>query len=266
MVNIIINGALGRMGREIAAAAIGAESVSIVGALEMPGHTAIGKDYGTATGLPVTGVTISDNASFIKSNYGVVIDFSFPTVTRALVATLEDTNCGLVVGTTGLEASDIEVLKKGAQKIAIVYSPNMSVGVNLLFKITELVANRLANGYDMEIIEAHHRFKKDAPSGTARRLGEICAAALDKTYNEAIKNGRVGMPGERTRAEVGMHAVRGGDIVGDHTVMFAGLGERIELRHFASSRAVFAQGAVVAAKWIANRKPGLYSMQDVLDF
>jgi 4-hydroxy-tetrahydrodipicolinate reductase len=147
----------------------------------------------------------------------------------------------------------------------VLVSPNMSLGVNLLFSLTELVANRLKNDFDIEIIEAHHRFKKDAPSGTAKRLGEIVAQAYNLPYEKAVRDGRSGISSEdRKKNEVGMHAVRGGDIVGDHTVLFAGMGERIELRHMAHSRSTFARGAVAAAKWLSTRKAGYYSMKDVL--
>jgi 4-hydroxy-tetrahydrodipicolinate reductase len=150
--------------------------------------------------------------------------------------------------------------------MSILMSPNMSLGVNLLFYLTQVAAQRLRDGFDIEIIEAHHRMKKDAPSGTARRLGEIAAQARGLSYEQAVRNGREGMAGERPCNEIGMHAVRGGDIVGDHTVLFAGFGERIELRHAAQSRQTFARGAVAAAKWLADKPAGLYSMRDVLGF
>jgi 4-hydroxy-tetrahydrodipicolinate reductase len=171
----------------------------------------------------------------------------------------------MVVGTTGLEKGDRELAQKASATIPIIVSSNMSLGVNLLFSLTELVAKRLGGAFDIEIIEAHHRFKKDSPSGTARTLGEVAARALGRTYDEAVVNGRSGMAsGTRPPLEIGMHAVRGGDIVGDHTVLFAGIGERVELRHTAHSRSVFARGAVATAKWLAGKGPGFYTMKEVL--
>jgi 4-hydroxy-tetrahydrodipicolinate reductase len=174
------------------------------------------------------------------------------------------TKAALVIGTTGLTDADILKIHAFSQNHAVVFSPNMSLGINLLFYITELVASKLKNDFDIEIIEAHHRFKKDAPSGTAKKLGEIVADVIGKSYDDAVVNGRAGITGARTSTEIGMHAVRGGDIVGDHTVLFAGIGERIELRHMAHSRSTLARGAVTAAKWLSSQKPGLYSMKEVL--
>jgi 4-hydroxy-tetrahydrodipicolinate reductase len=171
----------------------------------------------------------------------------------------------VVVGTTGLTEAELEIAKNYSKTAPIIVSPNMSLGVNLLFNLTQMVAARLKDDFDIEIIEAHHRFKKDSPSGTARRLGEVAAQACGLSYDEAIVNGRSGIyPDARQKTEIGMHAVRGGDIVGDHTVLFAGIGERVELRHMAHSRSTFARGAVKTAKWIHNQKPGYYSMKDVL--
>jgi 4-hydroxy-tetrahydrodipicolinate reductase len=170
----------------------------------------------------------------------------------------------LVIGTTALTEKIQARVKNAARRMPVLLSPNMSRGINLLFSLTELLSRELKNEFDIEIVEAHHRFKKDAPSGTAHRLGEIVAGTYGLPYSRAVRNGRAGAaPAGRRKNEIGMHALRGGDIVGDHTVLFAGMGERIELRHMAHSRAPLARGALAAARWVASRKPGLYSMKDV---
>ena len=192
--------------------------------------------------------------------------FYVPQATSALCDKLASRNTALVIGTTGMNEPEIEKIKKFATVCPVVFSPNINLGLNLLFYLTEVVSSRLKDDFDIEIIEAHHRFKKDAPSGTAKKLGEIAAAAIGLPYKDAIMNGRTGITGERTKKEIGMHAVRGGDIVGDHTVLFAALGERLELRHMAHSRSPLARGAVSAAKWLSSRKPGLYTMREVLGF
>jgi 4-hydroxy-tetrahydrodipicolinate reductase len=258
MVNIIIIGALGRMGVEIAKAVAEDADTRVVGCVEYSGHPKIGTDMGgvkVCSSVEETGV--KDNA--------VIIDFSSLQSTRANLRMAGEWKLPVVVGTTGLEEGDFEIARNAAAKVPVLVSSNMSLGVNLLFSLTELVAKKLGGAFDIEIIEAHHRNKLDSPSGTARTLGEVAAKAIGQTYNDAIVNGRGGMAsGARPPTEIGMHAVRGGDIVGDHTVLFAGLGERIELRHTAHNRGIFARGAVAAAKWIAGKPAGLYSMKDVL--
>jgi 4-hydroxy-tetrahydrodipicolinate reductase len=262
--NIIVTGAMGKMGREIAAAVLSDPACSLTGCVEQSSHSAIGNDYAACTGLPSKGVVLRGSVSDLPIDKSVIVDFTSPQATLALLDLVEGKAGRLVIGTTGFSAAAMERIKSVARSIPIVISPNMSLGVNLLFCLTELVAKKLGTTFDIEIIEAHHRMKKDAPSGTAKKLGEIAAAALGMSYDEAVRNGRSGMTGERMGKEIGMHAVRGGDIVGDHTVLFAGMGERLELRHVAHSRATLARGAVAAALWCASRKPGLYSMRDVL--
>ena len=262
--NIVINGVLGRMGREIASIAEADEKIEIVGGLERLGHDLVGSDLGTVLGFGKKEISISDSAKNLAGENRIFIDFTVPESTIALIDSLKGSKSSVVIGTTGLTADQITKIDELAKTNAVLFSPNMSLGVNFLFYLTKLAAEKLGGDYDIEIIEAHHRFKKDSPSGTAKRLGEISAEAIGKTYEEAIKDGRSGIVGERTSDEIGMHAVRGGDIVGDHTVLFAGLGERIELRHQAHSRSTFAQGAVTAAKWLDGKEPGLYSMNDVL--
>lgn len=262
---IIINGALGKMGSEVAGAIFSDERFSLVAAIERADHPMLGEDYGLSLGKGSLNIPLVSAADCEYEFTAVVIDFSSPQSTAAILTLASENTMRIVVGTTGLSFSDYALAEKAATRSAILVSPNMSVGVNLLFSLTELVSARLKNEFDMEIIEAHHRFKKDAPSGTARRLGEICAEALGLPYNQAIRNGRCGMEAnDRPKNEVGMHAVRGGDIIGDHTVLFAGMGERIELRHMAHSRAPLARGALTAARWLADQEPGYYSMRDVL--
>jgi 4-hydroxy-tetrahydrodipicolinate reductase len=252
------------MGREIAAVVLSDASCALAGCVEQASHPAVGKDFGALTGLDAPGITVAGSVAALSLDKSVIIDFSSPEAGMSLLDTVEGKQVRLVIGTTGFDKAGTGRIASVSKKIPIVFSPNMSLGVNLLFMLTELVSKKLGGAFDIEIIEAHHRLKKDSPSGTARRLGEIAAASIGMSYEDAVKNGRAGMVGERTKKEIGMHAVRGGDIVGDHTVLFAGLGERLELRHMAHSRAPLARGAVAAAKWLAGQKPGLYTMRDVL--
>ncbi len=265
-VDIIIHGMLGRMGREIANIVLNDKETRLVGATEKPGHPAIGKDTGDYLGVGKTGVPVSSSLSDIPIEKSVVIDFTTPESTRLLLNEINDRTLSIVIGTTGLSENDFSIIKNTAKKNAVLCSPNMSLGVNFLFYLTQITSEKLGKDFDVEIIEAHHRFKKDSPSGTAKELGEIVAAALNSSYNESIRNGRSGITGKRGSKEIGMHAVRGGDIVGDHTVLFAGDGERLELKHTAQNRATFAKGAVKAAKWLNTQAPGLYTMRDLMDF
>jgi 4-hydroxy-tetrahydrodipicolinate reductase len=264
-VDIIVTGALGRMGREIVRCILSDSETRLAGCTETAVHPNIGDDIGMHVGMGKTGVTVRSAITDLTLDGAVIIDFTTPSATEALLDSLAPSNAAVVIGTTGLAEENMAKIRAAARQRAVLQSPNMSVGVNLLFYLTEIAAAKLHETFDIEIIEAHHRFKKDAPSGTARALGAIASVALGRGYNDAVVNGREGMVGERTRQEIGMHAVRGGDIVGDHTVLFAGQGERIELRHMAHSRATFARGAVAAAKWLHAAKPGLYSMRDVLE-
>ena len=264
---IVISGALGKMGIEIAGIVLADDALRLCGVLERADHPRKGDDYGLCIGKGALGIPVSTSLDGIKAGDCTIIDFSSPQSTLALVTSAAAKQKRMVIGTTGLTEPDHAVIKRASEQIAVLASPNMSLGVNLLFSLTELVSSRLKNDFDIEIIEAHHRFKKDAPSGTARKLGEIVAEAYERPYEQAVRNGRAGLTtADRPRNEVGMHAVRGGDIVGDHTVLFAGIGERIELRHMAHSRSTFARGSVAAAKWLASQGAGLYSMRDVLGF
>lgn len=262
---IVLVGALGRMGMEIANVIFSDNAVKLHACVEYPGHPDIGKDYGVCIGKGPIGLPVLDSIDSIDFSGSVVIDFTTPKATAKLLEKSAQKKISMVIGTTGLGAEELKIAKEVSQKVPLLISPNMSLGVNLLFYLTKQVTKSLKDQFDIEIIEAHHRFKKDAPSGTAKKLGEIVAEELGLSYDDAIVDGRSGMS-EQTRPihEVGMHAVRGGDIVGDHTVLFAGMGERVELRHMAHSRATFARGAVTAAKWLAHQGAGLYSMSDVL--
>lgn len=262
---LIINGALGKMGIEIAGAVLTDSAVSLVACVDREGHPSLGQDYGSCIGKGPLGIMVKSAIDPKPAGNAVLIDFSSVESTRALLGKAGDYGCPMVIGTTGLTDADYALAKRVASRIPVLVSPNMSLGVNLLFFLTEMVASRLKNDFDIEIIEAHHRFKKDSPSGTAKKLGEIVALVQGEKYETLVRHGRSGMaPGERPRSEIGMHAVRGGDIVGDHTVLFAGIGERVELRHMMHSRGTLARGALVAAKWLSSQKPGYYSMGDVL--
>lgn len=264
--NIVINGILGRMGREITDIVISDKSTDFVGCIERSGRSAIGKNASEYIGSVSSDLIIRSSFRDLNCSGSVIIDFTSPESTISLLQEIKGTNNRIVIGTTGLSENDLLRVKDVAETNAVFFSPNMSLGVNFLFYLTQIAAEKLGDNFDIEIIEAHHKFKKDSPSGTARRLGEIAAKAIGQTYEDAICHRKGGIIGERTEKEIGMHAVRGGDIVGDHTVLFAGMGERIELKHVAHSRATFAKGAVTAAKWLCSKEPGLYSMRDVLGF
>jgi 4-hydroxy-tetrahydrodipicolinate reductase len=264
-VGITIIGALGKMGREIAEIVYDDPECYLEGAVEYPDHPLHGKEYSTPNGISDKPVFVTDSLTGLSGSESACIDFSSPASLQHYLPQAAEKKRPVVIGTTGLAENDLEFIKSFSTAIPIIVSPNMSLGVNLLFLLTELVSERLKDSFDIEIIEAHHRFKKDSPSGTAKRIGEIAAAALGLPYDSCIENGRVGIsPDARKPKSIGMHAVRGGDIVGDHTVLFAGIGERLELRHVAHSRSNFARGSVLAAKWLSKQQPGFYTMRDVL--
>ncbi len=264
-INVIVAGAAGRMGREICSIILNHSECRLAGAVEYPAHKLIGQDIGEIIGYGTCGVKLSASLAETGITDGVVIDFTSPENTVSQISNAPAAGLKFVIGTTGLSAGQVDTVRKASAGRAVMLSPNMSLGVNFLFHLTRIAAEKLGNaGFDIEITEAHHRFKKDSPSGTAKRLGEIAAHAIGLTYEQAARHGREGIVGERTGKEIGMHAVRGGDIVGDHTVLFAAMGEHIELKHTATSRSTFAHGAVHAATWMASREPGWYSMSDVL--
>jgi 4-hydroxy-tetrahydrodipicolinate reductase len=261
---VIINGALGKVGREIVTYALSDQEIELCGCVEYSGHSLLGKDVGVCIGKQATGVTVQSDWTGLPVEASVIIDFSSPESTLKLLEEMAGRRTRLVIGTTGIDEVGKGAIGRFSQSHPVVFSPNMSLGVNILFYLTEILSSRLNKEFDIEIIETHHRLKKDSPSGTAKKLGEIAASSLGLSYDQAIRNGRAGIVGERTPREIGMHAVRGGDVVGDHTVLFAALGERIELSHRASSRATFATGAVKAAKWLSEQGPGLFTMKEVL--
>ena len=251
------------MGRALLEAVAQSPDARLHAALERHGSTYVGKDAGELVGAPC-GVAIVDDPEKGIAGSDVLIDFTRPEGTIGHLELCRKHQVNVVIGTTGFSVEQKQAISDAAKDIAIVFAPNMSVGVNLSFKLLEIAAKVLSEGYDIEVIEAHHRHKVDAPSGTALRMGEVVAQALGRDLAECAVYGREGVTGERSPSTIGFATVRGGDIVGDHTVMFAGTGERVEITHKASSRATFANGAVRAAKFLAGRKCGLFDMQDVL--
>lgn len=263
MLNIAIAGASGRMGRALIEAVSQAADLRLAAALDRPGSPFVGKDAGELIGAPC-GLAISDRLEAALQGSQILIDFTRPEGTLHHLAVCRARGVNMVIGTTGFTPDQRRVIEEAAADIGIVFAPNMSVGVNVVLKLLDMAARVLDEGYDVEIIEAHHRHKVDAPSGTALRMGEVVAAALGRDLAQCAVYGRQGVTGERLPATIGFATVRGGDIVGDHTVLFAGTGERIEITHKASSRATFAMGALRAARFLAERKQGLFDMQDVL--
>jgi 4-hydroxy-tetrahydrodipicolinate reductase len=264
MLNVIVCGAAGRMGSTLVRLIHESRAMKIAGAVESANHPQIGKDAGEVAGVGKVGVPIdADLASLIKGA-GVVIEFTAPDATLEHVKIAAEKNIPIVVGTTGLNQKQLDEIKQLSRRTRVLISANMSLGVNLLVSLMGKVAAILGDDYDVEIVEAHHRFKKDAPSGTALALAKPIAAALKRDLDQVGVCGRKGIVGERTKQEIGLLSVRAGDIVGEHTVIFGGLGERIEFIHRAQSRETFARGALRAAQWLVKQKKGLYGMQDVL--
>lgn len=259
---VVIAGSSGRMGRVLLEAVAQAPDCILHGALERPGSPYLGREAAVLGG---TGeVVISDDMAAALTGADVLIDFTRPEGTLAHLALCRRLGVDIVIGTTGFSAEQKQAIAAAGRDIGVVFAPNMSVGVNLSFKLLEIAARVLNEGYDIEVMEAHHRHKVDAPSGTALRMGEVVAAALGRDLAECAVYGREGVTGERQPSTIGFATVRGGDIVGDHTVMFAGIGERVEITHKASSRMTFAQGALRAARFLATSPAGQYDMQDVL--
>ncbi|MEW6219132.1 MAG: 4-hydroxy-tetrahydrodipicolinate reductase [Thermodesulfobacteriota bacterium] len=264
MTRVIVTGAAGQMGKRNIAMTCQAEGMTLAAAVERPDHPALGQDAGEVAGCGRLGVPITGSLAAVLDQGDVVIDFTFHTATMEHARLAARAGRAMVIGTTGLSATDLVELQELSSGFACVQSPNMAVGVNVLFKIAARMAGILGSGYDIEIVEAHHRRKKDAPSGTALKLGEVVAQALGRDLGEVGVFARHGMIGQRTDQEIGIQTVRAGDIVGEHTVLFAGPGERLELIHRAHSRDNFARGAVLAAAWVNDRPHGLYTMFDVL--
>jgi len=261
MIRLLVNGASGRMGRRIIALATESDDLMVVGAFEMAGHPDLGKDAGALAGVEPLGVPVEPRRD-IEAD--VAIDFSLAEGALETIPWCAAQGIALVVGTTGLGEEGERRVDEAAKSIPCLLAANMSLGVNLLCKVLEDVARALGDAYDVEIVEAHHNKKKDAPSGTALALGQAVAKGLERNLTEVAVHGREGMVGERTTKEIGFHAVRCGDVVGEHTVIFGGLGERVEIRHVASSRDTFVRGALRAAKALAGKAPGRYSIADIL--
>ena len=260
---IAIAGASGRMGRMLIEAVRDASDCALAGALDVPGGHAIGSDAGAFLGFD-SGVSIVSDLRAGLQGARVLIDFTRPEGTLAHLAVCRELGVQAVVGTTGFSEAQKAEIADIARDIAIVMAPNMSVGVNVTLKLLEMAARALSTGYDIEIIEAHHRHKVDAPSGTALKMGEVIAEALGRDLKDCAVYAREGVTGERDPSSIGFSAIRGGDIVGDHTVLFAGTGERIEITHKSASRTTYAQGSLRAARFLATRQTGLFDMFDVL--
>lgn len=265
MIRAIVTGARGRMGSRIIQRIHEEDGIRLTGALERAGHPDAGKDIGELTGAGKTGIPLATRLDSMLHDCDVVIDFTFPEVSLQNLRAASEAGKSMVIGTTGFSEEEIQVVREGSKRAPNLLAPNMSLGVNLLFKILPAAARILGEDFDVEIVEAHHHFKKDAPSGTAARMAEVIAEALGHAPAKTFIHGRHGKEAKREPGEIGLHAVRGGDIVGDHTVMFCGTGERIEFTHRASSRDTFVNGAIRAARWIVGQKPGLYSMLDMLE-
>jgi 4-hydroxy-tetrahydrodipicolinate reductase len=264
MIKVVIAGAAGRMGCRLVSLVRDSTAMTLAGALEGKHHHALGEDAGEIAGSGRAGIQISEDLSAMMERGEVVIDFSSPQATLEHLRIVAQHRRAMVIGTTGLSAPELDELKLLAQQVPCVFSPNMSVGVNLIYKVIGEMAKTLGDEYDIEVIEAHHRLKKDAPSGTALKIAEVLAQAVNRDLNEVGVYARKGLIGERTKKEIGIQTIRAGDIVGDHTILFGGMGERIEVTHRASSRDTFARGALRAARWVVRQPPGLYDMMDVL--
>ena len=264
MTRIAVIGAAGRMGKVLVQAAHEAEGVSLGAAIVSPSSSLLGADAGELAGIGKVGVALKSSLEAAADDFDVLIDFTNPELTLKNMAECARLGKQIVIGTTGLNEEQKAELESYADKMGTVFAPNMSVGVNLLLDILHRAASVLQEGYDVEIIETHHRHKVDAPSGTAIRLGEVVADAMGRDLKECAVYGREGIIGPRTANEIGFETVRAGDVVGDHTVLFATEGERIEITHKASSRMTFAKGAVRACAWLSGKDNGVYDMQDVL--
>lgn len=265
MTKLAIIGAAGRMGQALVRCSRQTNDLQLVGAVEQSSCPLIGQDAGLVAGAGEIGLKIGADLSAAIRAADVAIDFSFHEVVPLTVRAAAQSGKAVVIGATGLNPDERATVTQAATVIPIVWAPNMSLGVNMLFSLVEQAARALGVNYDVEITEAHHRHKKDAPSGTALRLGESVAAGRGQTFKDVAIFGREGLGGERPRGQIGIHALRAADIIGDHTVLFATEGERVEISHRATSRDAFANGALRAALWVVGRQPGLYDMQDVLE-
>lgn len=260
---IAVAGASGRMGRMLIETIQGADDAVLAGALDIPGSPSLGTDAAAFLGKPA-GVAIESDFAKGLANAELLIDFTRPEGTLKHLEYCAAHGIKMVIGTTGFDEEGKKAIAAAAERTAIMFAPNMSVGVNVTMKLLELAAKSFSHGYDIEIIEAHHRHKVDAPSGTALKMGEVIADALGRNLKDVAVYAREGVTGERDPSSIGFATIRGGDIIGDHTVLFAGIGERIEISHKSSSRVSYAHGSLRAARFLATKKTGLYDMQDVL--
>ncbi len=263
-VPIVVCGAAGRMGRAITRLVHDNPETRLHAAIEGAGNAAVGSDAGTLAGIGEIGIEVGDDYAAVAEPETVALDFTVPEASLAHLRIAAERGAGIAIGTTGLDPDQLAELRRLAPQTRVVFAPNMSVGVNVLLKLVESAAATLNEGFDPEIVEMHHRNKVDAPSGTALALGRAVASGSGRDFDETAVLAREGMVGARTDQEIGIMTLRGGDVVGDHTVIFAGLGERIELTHRASNRDCLARGAVRAGIWLGKRDRGLYSMADVL--
>lgn len=261
---VIVAGAAGRMGKRLIQLIAEAPDLVLAGAIEHAGHGALGRDAGEEAGVGALKVPLSSDLEAIAGQGEVLLEFSVPAATLEHLRIAVRAKLAAVLGTTGYDEAQQRELTELARQTRCLVAPNMSVGVNVLFSIVERLTRLLGPGFDLEVLEMHHRMKKDAPSGTAVRLGEILAAATGRSYRDVAVCGRQGMVGARSEAEIGLMALRGGDVAGDHTVYFIGQGERLEITHRAHSRDTFAHGALRAVRWLVQQPVGLYSMKDVL--
>ena len=261
---VVVPGAAGKMGRQVVRVLAETSEARLVGAVQRPGHPALGQDAGTMAGVGPLGVSIGTDLGAVLGAADVVIDFTVAAATATMAGACAERGLALVVGTTGLGAAEREAVVRAAERAPVVLSPNMSVGVNVLFGLLEVAARALGESYDVELAELHHRGKRDAPSGTALEMARVLAQTLGRDLGRTGVYGRQGDVGARSNEEIGVMALRGGDVVGEHTAYFLGRGERLEISHRAWSREIFARGALRAALWLAGKAPGLYDMQDVL--
>ena len=262
-IRVAIAGASGRMGRMLIEAVLNAEGVALGAAFDRAGTPFVGRDAGEMAGV-VSGIAIVDDVRAAIAAADCVIDFTRPEGTLEHLAIARELGKAMVIGTTGFDAAGKAAIADAAKDIPVVFAPNMAVGVNAVFKLLEVAARILSEGYDVEVVEAHHRFKVDAPSGTALRMGEVVARELGRDLEACAIYGREGHTGERRAETIGFSTIRGGDVVGDHTVLFAGIGERIEITHKSGSRMPYALGSLRAARFLQGRSQGLFDMQDVL--
>jgi 4-hydroxy-tetrahydrodipicolinate reductase len=264
MADVVVAGAAGRMGSRIVACLTAEPDLRLAAALEARGHPSVGRDAGEVAGVGCLGVPVTADADAALTAERVLVEFSEPEATLDHLRVVAAAGGRAVLGTTGFTSTQREAIARLATACPVVLSPNMSVGVTLAFRLLDVMARALGDEYDVEITEIHHRFKKDAPSGTALRMAEVIAGALGRDLGRVAVHGRRGVPGERTREEIAILSLRSGDVVGEHTVSFGGLGERLELTHRAHGRDTFARGALRAARFVVDRPAGLYSMHDVL--